>query len=436
MMSAVITGVQRRSAAERAGIRAGETLLAVNGKSIRDVLDYQFYTYDADLTIRLANGDAERTVHIRKQPGEELGLDFETYLIDTQKSCGNKCIFCFIDQLPRGMRETLYFKDDDARLSFLLGNYISMTNLSDADVERIIAMRVSPLNISVHTTDPELRSRMLGNRRGGQSLACLYRFAEAGLQLQCQIVVCPGWNDGDQLRKTLRDLGELYPSVGAVAVVPVGLTRYRDGLEPLRPIDEHSAKEIIAIVDEARESNEKSLGDPQCYAADELYLKAHLPLPGEGYYQDFSQLENGVGLVTLFESELRAALEDCGRHRHVSPLAVATGKAAAPFMRRMIDLVAKKCDNEMQYQVFAVENEFFGPGVDVAGLVTGGDIIKQLKGKIEAKRLLIPQTMLRHGETVFLDDVSLPQLEAELGVRVQAVEPDGALFLQAVLGRK
>ena len=435
-MSAVITGVCRRSAAERAGIRAGETLVAVNGKTIRDVLDYQFYTYDAELAVELAHGEEKRTVRIRKEPGEELGLDFETYLIDTQKSCGNKCIFCFIDQLPRGMRETLYFKDDDARLSFLLGNYISMTNLSDADVDRIIEMRVSPLNISVHTTDPELRSRMLGNRRGGASLSSLYRFAEAGLHLQCQIVVCPGWNDGEQLRKTLRDLGALYPSVGAVAVVPVGLTRHRDGLEPLTPVDEKRARDIIAIVDEARARNERSLGDPQCYAADELYLKARLPLPAEGYYRDFSQLENGVGLMPLFESELRAALEDAGRIKNIEPFAIATGKAAAPFMRRMIDLAAEKCDNEIQCEIFAVENEFFGPGVDVAGLVTGGDMIRQLKGKITAKRLLIPQTMLRHGETVFLDDVSLPGLEAELGVQVQAVDPDGSLFLQAVLGRK
>lgn len=434
-MSAVITGVRRHSAAERAGIRAGETLLTVNGKNIRDVLDYQFYTYDADLAIGLSCAEQQRTVHVRKQPGEELGLDFETYLIDTQKSCGNKCIFCFIDQLPRGMRETLYFKDDDARLSFLLGNYISMTNLTDADVERIIQMRVSPLNISVHTTDPELRSRMLNNRRGGQSLEYLYRFAEAGLQLQCQIVVCPGWNDGEQLRKTLRDLGGLYPSVGCVAIVPVGLTRYRDGLEPLTPVDKNTARDIIAIVDEARQRNEQELGDPQCYAADELYLKAGLPLPDESYYQDFSQLENGVGLMPLFESELKAALDEHTRLGPVEPFAVATGKAAAPFMRRMIDFIAKKCDNEIQCQVFAVENEFFGSGVDVAGLVTGGDIMRQLRGKLTAKRLLIPQNMLRHGETVFLDDVTLPELEKALDVCVQAVEPDGAVFLQAVLGR-
>ncbi len=434
-MSAVITGVRRRSAAERAGIRAGETLLSVNGKAIRDVLDYQFYTYDSILTLELERGGEKRELSLRKDEGEELGLDFESYLMDTQKSCGNKCIFCFIDQLPRGMRGTLYFKDDDARLSFLMGNYISMTNLSEADVERIIKMRISPLNISVHTTDPALRSRMLGNRRGGESLQCLRRFAEAGLQLQCQIVVCPGWNDGEQLDKTLRDLAGLFPSVGCVSVVPVGLTRYREGLEPLRPVGQREARDILAVVDRARARNERDFGDPQCYAADELYLKAGLPLPEEAYYLDYSQLENGVGLMSLFESELRAALQDAEPCR-IEPFAVATGLSAGPFMRRMIDFIAEKCDNDLQCQVFAVKNDFFGPGVDVAGLVTGGDIIKQLSGKIQAERLLIPQNMLRHGETVFLDDVSLPQLERALNVRVQAVEPDGALFLQAVLGRK
>lgn len=434
-MSAVITGVRRHSAAARSGIRAGETLLSVNGKAIHDVLDYQFYTYDPVLTVELAQGGEKRSLTVQKGEGEELGLDFETYMMDAQKSCGNKCIFCFIDQLPCGMRETLYFKDDDARLSFLLGNYISMTNLSEEDVERIVKMRVSPLNISVHTTDPELRSRMLNNRRGGSSLAYLRRFAQAGLQLQCQIVVCPSWNDGEQLRKTLRDLAGLFPAVGCVSVVPVGLTRYREGLEPLAPVGEREARDILAIVDEARARNERSLGDPQCYAADELYLKAGLPLPGEEYYLDYSQLENGVGLMTLFESELRAALE--GQEKQsIEPFAVATGKAAAPFMRRMIDLIAETCDNDVQYQVFAVENEFFGPQVDVAGLVTGGDIIRQLAGKVQAGRLLIPQNMLRHGETVFLDDVSVVELEDTLHVRVQAVEPDGALFLQAVLGRK
>ncbi len=436
-MSAVVTGVKRHSAAFNAGIRPGETLLTVNGKTIRDVLDYQFYTYDAELTVEVCGGGQTRSLFIRKAEGEELGLDFETYLMDEQKSCGNKCIFCFIDQLPCGMRKTLYFKDDDARLSFLMGNYISMTNLSQADVERIIKMRISPLNISVHTTNPELRSRMLGNRRGGQSLECLYRFAGAGLQLQCQIVVCPGWNDGEALRSTLRDLAGLFPSVGCISVVPVGLTRHRQGLEPLEPVNEQRARDILRIVDEAREQNLRDFGDPQCYAADELYLKAHMPLPSEEYYQDYSQLENGVGLMSLFESELREALEEKeSLGAQVQPFAVATGKAAAPFMRRMIDLIAQKCDNDFQYEVFAVENEFFGTGVDVAGLVTGGDIIRQLAGNISAGRLFIPQNMLRHGETVFLDDVSLPELEQALGVHVIAVEPDGRAFLQAVLERK
>lgn len=433
-MPAVITQVRRHSPAARAGVHAGETLVAINDKRIQDVLDYQFYSYDARLTLTLERGGVRRQLAVSKQDGEELGLDFETYLMDAQKGCGNRCIFCFIDQLPRGMRKSLYFKDDDARLSFLLGNYISMTNLSESDVSRIIRMRVSPLNISVHTTDPGLRARMLGNPRGGDSLRYLREFAEAGLTLQCQIVVCPGYNDGAQLEKTLGDLAQLYPSVSCISVVPVGLTRHRQGLTPLQPVDAAKAKEILAVIDEARARNSALLGDPQCYAADELYLRAGMDLPPEEYYGDYSQLENGVGLISLFESEVRMALED-EEKAEIEPFAVATGCAAAPFMRRMIDLLAEKCDNNLQCQVFPVRNDFFGPAVDVAGLVTGGDIIRQLSGKLTAKRLLLPQNMLRHGETVFLDDVSIADVEHALGVRVCPVEPDGALFVQAVLGR-
>ncbi len=433
-MPAVITHIKRHSPARAAGVQAGEALVAINGRRIQDVLDYQFYSYDAVLSLTLERDGRRREVSILKQEGEELGLDFETYLMDAQKGCGNKCIFCFIDQLPRGMRKSLYFKDDDARLSFLLGNYISMTNLSESDVRRIIQMRISPLNISVHTTDPALRAYMLGNPRGGQSLRYLRDFAEAGLTLQCQIVVCPGFNDGEQLERTLGDLAQLYPAVSCISVVPVGLTRHREGLTPLEPVDAVKAKEIIAVVDAARARNIAQLGDAQCCAADELYLKAGMELPPAEYYGDYSQLENGVGLLSLFESEVRMALEE-ESGGSVEPFAVATGFAAAAFIRRMIDLVAEKCDNNLQCQVFPVRNDFFGPAVDVAGLVTGGDMIRQLSGKITAKRLLLPQSMLRHGETVFLDDVSIADVERELGVRVCPVESDGALFVQAVLGR-
>lgn len=431
-MSTQIRHVDSGSPAEKAGIRPGEWLLRINGHRIRDVLDYKFYSYDSKLELVVKDGQAERQLHVEKPEGLDLGLDFDTYLMDAQRSCANKCIFCFIDQLPAGMRPTLYFKDDDARMSFLLGNYISMTNLSDQDVERMIAMRVSPLNVSVHTTNPDLRSRMLGNKRGGESLQYLYRFAQAGLHIMSQIVVCPGWNDGDELRRTLRDLAALHPSMASVAVVPVGLSKHRQGLEPLEPVTREKARAIIDVVDEARQACLAQHGDPLIYAADELYLKAGLELPPMEYYGDYPQLENGVGLLSMFEQELRGALlmaEDA--MPAPAPFAIATGLAAAPFMERMLELCRQKCPG-LQARVIPVENHFFGPGVDVAGLLTGGDIIRRVQGTLHGEQLWLPACMLRHGETVFLDDVSVAQMEAAIGATVRVVEVDGGAFYDAL----
>lgn len=432
LMSAEITAVEPRSAAHRAGIRAGDFLLRIGTHPVRDVLDYKFYGYDADPQLTYVRGGAEYTVGLRKPEGIDPGLTFGTYLIDSQRHCGNKCVFCFIDQLPRGMRESLYFKDDDARLSFLLGNYITLTNLSEEDAQRMIKMRISPLNISVHTTDPNLRTVMLGNPRGGESLKYLYDFAEAGLKLHAQIVVCPGLNDGDALAKTLSDLSELYPSVESVAVVPVGLTKHRANLPELKPVGEEEARLALRIIDAQREKNNARFGEAICCAADELYLKAHMPLPEEEYYEGFRQLENGVGLMTLFESELRAALA-CEPENLAAPapLALACGIAAEDFMRRMVALVREKCPS-LDLEVHAVPNDFFGPLVDVSGLVTGRDLISALRGKAEGKRLLLPQVMLRHGQTVFLDDVSLEDIKRELSVEPVPVEIDGGTFLDAV----
>lgn len=434
-MPAEIIAVEPNSPAARAGLRAGDALVAIDGHAVHDVLDYKFYGYEPSVTVETRRGGEPHFCVIRKCEGEDLGLTFASYLIDEQKGCCNRCVFCFIDQLPPGMRRTLYFKDDDARLSFLMGNYISMTNLSDEDAARIARMRVSPLNISVHTTNPELRTRMLGNPNGGASLRHLYYFAQQDIAMQCQIVVCPGYNDGDELRRTLRELSALHPAVRGVAVVPVGLTRFRERLPHLEPVDRDGAHGIIAVIDEARAANMQTHGTPLCFAADELYLKAGLPIPAPEYYDNYAQLENGVGLMSLFESELRCALA-MEEKTHIAPFAVATGRGAADFMRRMIDEIAKRCDNEMQYEVFAVRNDFFGEGVNVAGLVTGGDIIAQLCGKITAKRLLVPRVMLRHGETVFLDDVSISDMEQALGVTVIPVEIDGGMFLDAVLERQ
>ena len=433
-MSTQIGHVDQGSPAQRARLRPGQWLLRINGHPIHDVLDYKFYSYDSrlELAIREEEGQPERLVRIQKPEGLDLGLDFDTYLMDKQRSCANKCVFCFIDQLPKGMRPTLYFKDDDARMSFLLGNYISMTNLSEEDVERIIAMRVSPLNVSVHTTNPDLRSRMLGNRRGGESLGYLSRFAEAGLKIMCQIVVCPGWNDGEELRRTLDDLMDLHPSVESVAIVPVGLTRYRQGLEPLEPVTKEKARAILDVIDSARERCAQRFGQAFLYASDELYLKAGLPLPPVEYYGDYPQLENGVGMLSLFEQELRGALwmaEDA--MPAPPPFAIATGLAAAPFMERMLDLCRQKCPG-LRARVIPVENEFFGPGVDVAGLLTGGDIIRKVRGQLQGEALWLPDCMLRHGETVFLDDVSLEQMEQAIGAPVRVVPVDGGAFYDAL----
>lgn len=433
-MSAVITHIDPHSPAEKAGLRVGETLLSIGGHPIHDVMDYKFYAYDAHLTLTLRreNGQ-EHTFRLRKREGEDLGLDFETYLMDAQKGCANRCVFCFIDQLPRGMRPSLYFKDDDARLSFLLGNYITMTNLSDEDADRIIRMHISPLNISVHTTDPELRSRMLGNPRGGESLRHLYAFAKAGIRIHAQIVCCPGWNDGPALEKTLAELSALHPAVESIAVVPVGLTRHRAHLPPLEPVTEPHAREILRIIDARRAENREKYGCCVVSAADELYLKAHLPLPGPEYYEGYLQLDNGVGLMALFEEELSAALA-CEEEAlpAPSPFTIACGMAAAPFMERMTEHIRRKCPG-LQCRVIGVRNEFFGETVDVSGLVTGGDLMRQLKGNLLGDRLLLPIVMLRDKQDVFLDDVTREELAQTLGVTVQTVDIDGGVFLDTVL---
>lgn len=429
-MSARITEVESGSLAERAGIVAGDELVSINGKPIRDVLDYKFYAYDKKLKVELRR----KTVKIKKDEGEDLGLVFETYLMDKAKRCANNCVFCFVDQMPRGMRETLYFKDDDARMSFLLGNYISLTNLSEDDIDRMIRMHISPVNVSVHVTDPELRRKMVRNPRAGECMNILRKLTSAGIRVNCQIVVCPGLNDGDVLRNSISDLLSLGEEVESIAVVPVGITKHREGLYPLVPMNEKTARETIEIIDSFGEENLKKREERIVYGADELYIKAGILIPEDEYYGSYPQLDNGVGLMRLLEFEFRAALSYTDIPAEIEKFTVATGVSAAPFIRKLIDELAKKCDNINGSEVYAVRNDFFGETVDVAGLVTGGDLIKTLKGKTLGKRLLIPAVMLRHGENVFLDDVSVADVERELGVVVVSVENDGDALLSAMLG--
>ena len=428
-MASVIQSVRKGSPAWKK-VLPGESLLAVNGNPVRDVLDYQYFTYDARLMLELSGLDGKtRRVRIRKDEGENLGLDFETYLMDNPRSCANRCIFCFVDQLPPGMRETLYFKDDDARLSFLMGNYITLTNLSDREAQRIIDLKISPINVSVHTTNPELRCRMLGNRNGGKGLMLMRRFAEAGITMNCQIVCCPGINDGAELERSMRDLAEMYPGVNSVSVVPVGLTKYREGLSKIMPYCRETAEETVDQVEAFAEKCLVQYGTRIFFCADELYLKAGRDVRDDEYYEDYTQLENGVGMLRLLETEFFAALPEKPRAEG-GRFSIATGVSAAPYLQKLVGAAASRCP-ELNGTVYPVENDFFGHSINVAGLLTGKDIIAQLCGKDLGTRLLIPQTMLRHGEGVFLDDVTLSKMERELGVPIQPVEVDGAKLVEA-----
>lgn len=428
-MSTIITAIDPHSPAERAGVRVGERLKAINGHPVVDVLDYRFYGYDAECDVVLEEKGQTRQVHIRKAEGRDLGLNFETYLMDTMHRCANHCVFCFVDQMPPGMRESLYVKDDDERLSFLLGNYTTLTNLSQREAQRIIDLHISPINVSVHTTNPRLRCTMLGNKQADVSLDYMRRFGAAGIQMNGQIVVCPGWNDGDELRRTMADLMEI--GFYSCSVVPVGITKHRHGLAKLSPVTRDTAREIIAIADEFGAKCLQEKGTRMFFCADELYLKGELPLPEDDYYEEYRQLENGVGLLRSLEQEFMAALRFADAPASPAPFTIATGVSAAPFLTELLQRAQARFP-AIQGKVVAVENDFFGHTIDVAGLLTGQDIAAQLKGNMLGRRLLIPLHMLRHGETVFLDDYTTERLGRELDATVQVVGLDGGDLLDAM----
>ena len=429
----LIKGTTAGSPAHRAGVRPGMYLVSINRHPIADVLDYQFYATERRLEIELLDGGKARKVKIRKEQYEDLGLEFETYLMDRQHSCKNKCVFCFVDQMPPGMRDTLYFKDDDSRLSFLFGNYITLTNLEEKDIRRIIDMHISPVNVSVHTTNPELRVRMMANPRAASSLRYLEMLAEGGVKVNTQIVLCPELNDGEELERSLSDLAALWPGVQSVAVVPVGLTKYRQKLYPLRPFTPAEAAAAVDQIENFTARFFERTGARLAYAADEFYLKAGRPLPDADYYGEFNQLENGVGLLTLLRQELTDALSDsidCEKERSIS---VATGTAAGGFIAEMTELISRRYPG-FRCRVYPVVNDFFGHEITVAGLVTGQDIIRQLKGQDLGEGLYLPGVMLRHEQDRFLDDLTLPDLERELGVPVHTVDNDGYEFLNTLMG--
>lgn len=429
-MSVTITGVIPGSPAQRAGLKAGDVLEEIGGHPILDVLDYRFYIQDRTLSLKLADG---RIVRLRKGEFEDPGLEFSTYLMDGQRHCKNACVFCFIDQLPPGLRESLYFKDDDSRLSFLFGNYITLTNITEHEISRILRMHISPVNISVHTTNPELRVRMMKNPRAGEALEIMKRFAAGGIRMNCQLVLCPGLNDGPELERSLSDLAALYPRMSSIAVVPVGLTKHRQGLSPLTPFDQESAGRVIETVDRFAGEIFRQHGEYLIYAADEFYLKAGLDFPGTERYGDFPQYENGVGISALLREEFYSALQDAPEQIPSRRVSIATGQAAAPILNLLVDSAKRKWHN-LHCTVHPIRNDFFGESIDVAGLVTGGDLIAQLKGRDLGEELLLPAVMFRHERDKMLDDTTLSDIEAALSVPVRLVESDGTDFLGAILG--
>ena len=434
-MSVQIKTVVRHSYADRAGIKGGEYLLSINGNDIVDVLDYRFYQLNSSLELKIRDITGEvRTVRVRKPEYDELGLDFDTYLMDKEKSCRNKCIFCFIDQLPKGLRDTLYFKDDDSRLSFLFGNYVTLTNLSEHEISRIIKMHISPINVSVHTTNPELRVKMMGNRFAGDSLAILRRFADSSIVINTQIVCCPGINDGDELRRSLKDLYEL--NVNLIAVVPVGLTKYREGLYPLTPFTVEKARETVDILEEFGDMCLRTRGKRIAYAADELYIKAGYDIPEASFYEDFEAIENGVGLIAMLKEDLMDELEwrdaDDSISRKVS---IACGTSAAPYLRELMDRVEEKFTN-VSITVYPIVNNFFGELINVSGLIVGSDLIDQLKGKPLGDELLISSAMLRFENDLFLDDISIDEVREKLHINVLPINNDGKMLLDAILGKE
>ena len=414
-------------------IKAGWELISVNGVEIRDVLDYQFQIKNEKLTLAFLTDEGKaKKIKLKKREGDDIGLEFKTYLMDKEERCTNKCIFCFIDQMPPGMRNSLYFKDDDSRLSFLFGNYITLTNLKDSDIDRIIRLHISPVNVSVHTMNPDLRVSMMKNRFAGSSLSMLKRLADAEIKLNAQLVLCPGVNDGEELEFSLSELGKLFPSIQSIACVPVGLTKYREKLPALRLYTPEEAKTVIETVDRFGEDFKKKHGTRLAFCADEFYISAKLQLPDEEYYEDYPQLENGVGLCASMESEFELALSDAEIDSMTGEISLATGVAAHPLIKRLAESAKKKLPN-LKINVYAVENDFFGRSITVAGLITGKDLIEQLKGKKLGKTLLIPSVMLKADEDVFLDDVTLEQASDELGVKVVPVINDGGALFDAII---
>lgn len=430
----IIRQVAGESIAEEMNLEPMDEVLAINGQEIEDVFDYHYLVNDEyiELLVRKADGE-EWLLEIEKDAQEDLGIEFQNGLMDEYRSCSNKCIFCFIDQMPPGMRETLYFKDDDSRLSFLQGNYVTLTNMSEHDIDRIIHYHLSPINISFQTTNPKLRCKMLNNRFAGDIFPKVDRLYEAGIEMNGQIVLCKGYNDKEELEQSIRDLAEYLPHLRSVSVVPVGLSRFREGLAHLEPFDRADAREVLRTIHRWQEKLYEEYGLHFVHASDEWYLLAGEELPGEEVYDGYLQLENGVGMLRLLEEEVKEALESRGGDDRKRVLSIATGRLAYPAICSHVKKLQDKYPR-VTCRVYPITNDFFGESITVSGLITGKDLKEQLKGRTLGDELLIPCNMLRSGENVFLDNVTVEEVEGTLQVPVNVVDTPGADLVNALLG--
>ena len=429
----IVKNIVGGSIADELGIEPGDRLLSINGNEIEDIFDYQFYSEDEELLLLIEKPDGEQwELEIEKDADEELGMEFGAGLMDEYRSCRNKCIFCFIDQMPEGMRDTLYFKDDDSRLSFLQGNYVTLTNMNDHDIERIIRYRLEPINISFQTTNPELRCKMLHNRFAGDALKKVDQLYQGGIEMNGQIVLCKGVNDGEELERSIRDLTKYLPLLRSVSVVPVGLTKFRDGLYPLEPFTKEEAKRVLETVHRWQEKLYGEYGVHFIHAGDEWYLLAEEEIPEEERYDGYLQLENGVGMLRLLFNEFDEAYRNIEGDNRERTLSIATGRLAYPYLKRIAEKMEEKYPN-IRIRVYSVRNDFFGERITVSGLVTAQDIMAQLEGKELGERLLLPCNMLKADEDIFLDDYTVSQVSDALQVPIVIVKSSGQDLIDAIL---
>ncbi len=432
----IIKEIESGSIAEELELAPGDELISINEKEIKDVFDYHYLIKEEFLTVVIRKPDGEEwELEIEKDYEDDLGIVFEEGLMDSYRSCRNKCIFCFIDQMPPGMRETLYFKDDDARLSFLQGNYITLTNMSDEDIDRILFYKLSPINISVHTTNEELRCKMLHNRFAGSALEKIKRLKNGGITMNGQIVLCKGWNDGEELEKTIHDLGAFLPEMQSVSVVPVGLTKYRKGLAELEKFTKEDSLKVLETIHRWQGIFLKHYQTRFIYAGDEWYISAGLLIPDADSYEGYPQLENGVGMLRSFRDEFEEELKVLSGDDRRKELSMVTGVLAAPYMEQLLKELKDRFPN-ITVTLYTIKNDFFGENITVAGLITGGDIIAQLKCLPLGEYLLLPDVLLRNGETVLLDDVTVEQIENSLQTRIRIVQSDGNSFIQSIIDTK